>query len=232
MSDITICINDIKTYISNNRKVGIFFILMIILGGSNFLWLSKLDFWKNWEVASFVFTIIYTLYVARMFYKNNIFNDLGGNLSVWLHTITFVGAGFMALVVANDIFNILTIYIHRIAQFWGMAVISFLFAYRNGVLYSHYDTKANAISINTNRKRKILKEKYFELRDSFKNSLFMSELPITISFVILALCSTYYRLIGLDKNIIDPFFSGAVAFQMICSNAVWIFTDDPIIEEN
>lgn len=62
--------------------------------------------------------------------------------------------------------------------------------------------------------------------NGFNKLFYYSDLPITIAFGILF----GYSLKMHGNEIMDPFFSGAIAFQMILSNFLWSFFDDKVFE--
>jgi len=68
------------------------------------------------------------------------------------------------------------------------------------------------------------KNRFSGLSKDFRSAVFMSDLPLSIAFLVLTIYSIF-----IDYCIqMDYFFSGAIAFQMMASNAVWIFNDDKI----
>ena len=65
-----------------------------------------------------------------------------------------------------------------------------------------------------------------ECFSGFNKLFYYSDLPITIAFGVLLAYSIKMH----DNKIMDSFFSGAIAFQMILSNFLWSFFDDKVFE--
>lgn len=83
-----------------------------------------------------------------------------------------------------------------------------------------------------------------DLSDNFKSSVFSSDIPMLVTLIILTLytvllencspnslnsCAGYYA--GTDSTTLEFFVYGAIAFQMLFTNAVWIFNDDKFFKK-
>jgi hypothetical protein len=71
-------------------------------------------------------------------------------------------------------------------------------------------------------------EKNSKYRDSFKQSLRFSDFPVMVAFLVLWYYAHKIQSKPSLAQMMEPFFGGAVAFQMMLSNVVWLLTDDPI----
>lgn len=68
-------------------------------------------------------------------------------------------------------------------------------------------------------------------KESFLKSLQYSDFPVFITFLILwSTVIPFYN--DLHNPVLESFYGGTIAFQMIYSNIVWSFIDDPIIESH
>jgi hypothetical protein len=64
---------------------------------------------------------------------------------------------------------------------------------------------------------------------SLKKTFKYSDLPVTLAFLILLAYSYSIKSNPKLTQTMEPFFGGAVAFQMMLSNFVWAFIDEPIL---
>ena len=61
---------------------------------------------------------------------------------------------------------------------------------------------------------------------NYATNLLYSDIPVTIGFGTLLVYSYYIgNDVIKDKNL-EHFFEGAIAFQMISSNIIWMYNDD------
>lgn len=71
-----------------------------------------------------------------------------------------------------------------------------------------------------------------DLELSYTTTLKYSDIPVSIAFLILLIYSAILNFTDPMELIkMEPFFGGAVAFQMILSNIIWSFTDDKVMDD-
>lgn len=197
---------------NDNKFVLIILGLTIIWGmfGSTFLGIfgpSK-EPWKNWEDASIFFTMIYTVWLYfDGFFISAKFEGIG---------IKRTGLIVSACIALMAVVVLLIIdFIHRLdltthLQFPRYFVMVLLLI--SAALFSSIDF--------------LLGEENKDYSSGYNKIFYYSDLPITFVFAILFL----YSLMMNGNAICDPFFSGAIAFQMMLSNLLWSFMDDKVFE--
>lgn len=233
--DIISFLREIGKYFKKNIVVTIFFFITILIGATNIFGQSNQPAHKCWVLSSFVFTSGYTLVFYIFGRKNGYFKNLGGDKSVVIilvHLLLFV----ITLFIANDYFSLFRLSPGRLLTLILMFIFALLFSIVNWALHQHFHQKSNSIEItgretqdeleDLEAKRK-LKNRYSDQSRSFRSAVFMSDLPLAIAFLVLAIYSIFIN----HCSQLDYFFSGAIAFQMMASNAVWIFNDDKIFEK-
>jgi len=193
-----------------------FFVLLLgVLYG--FLGPNKGMFcFKNWENASVTTTIIY----AVVLYGYGLFGDKFDNLKklprgfviTFLVIIFFITLPFSLAFVA-DLFNLdkwaLILDVGRIAKMWLLTITALLFLFVDALM---------------------MKSEKFEEIIKFNINLKYSELPVLGVFIVLLVYSYFLGNIKITEYKLDSFFAGAVAFQMISSNIIWMQTDDKLWE--
>lgn len=190
-------------YVTKNLYFVAILIGMILWG-----WLrGGLKPWENWEHASIIGTM---LYAAGLYMKLFLDNQLSGKklalavLAVGMLLIASGLSGIPDLSIGGK-----AIYTNsRTTTMFLLFVAASLFCALDGVFATH-DGRYSV---------------------SYKNSLKFSDAPITLAFLTLWLYSMYVQSDQKLAESLDPFFSGAIAFQMILSNFVWSITDDDIID--
>lgn len=254
--DIISFLREIGRYFKKNVVVTIFFFITIIVGATNIFGLSKQPAYKCWVLSAFVFTTGYTIvFYIFGYFINGYFKNLGGNKSVAILVI-HIPLVLITLFIATPYLGIFRNTPGRLATLILMFVFAISYSIINWSLHLHFQNESDSIdapecetedkikakiakikSENTgdNTQDKIaalegilknikLKIKYSGLATDFRSTVFMSDLPLAIAFLVLTIYSIF-----IDYCIqMDYFFSGAIAFQMMASNAVWIFNDDKI----
>jgi len=102
-----------------------------------------------------------------------------------------------------------------------MAIFSLIFSFVNWLISERFK------EIAENEKNKIIKEKLSELSGNFVKGVLMSDFPAAVVFFILFL----YAIMMPRSEQMEYFFSGALAFQMMASNFIWVFNDDIIYQK-
>ena len=203
----------IRTYLLKN-----FYIVFFIFGG--LAWgMVKGDqhFWKDYEEASIVITIAYTIFLYVQMWRLNKVEK-------------------KALLLATP------------ALFFGMFFIG-ISGLTSVLGELQLGTKsASILSIDGNRQitlgllclgtlfycivnYSLSKGQGNDVKQSFIKSLQYSDFPVFITFLLLWI-TTFALKEKLDEDYVESFYGGAIAFQMIYSNIVWSFIDDPIIENH
>lgn len=232
----------------NNYIALILYVLTIIIGATNpfGVFRTQLPLHKSWIVASFLFTIGYTLYFHYAGFRHGYFENFGGikTASLILTNILLI---IIYLFIANELFNVFR-YTPNIKFALALMAFSFFtYSIMNWTIHMHFIDEKNiknkrAKGATGDEKKKFIKSaKHFQnLANDFKYSVFTSDLPITISFLFLFLYSLSLDTIVKIHNVSDIeilnngfeyFFSGAIAFQIMYSNAIWIFTDDKFFKK-
>ena|ERR1051326_207988 len=164
--------------------------------------------WQDWEEGSVVMTITYAIIVYVKLFRDD---EVDKKSILWVLPALF----FISLAAVLSIFGDGDISIKghalRSTRTWNMGLLfvgSFLFCVVDIIL-----SRSGCY------------------RNSYINSLKFSDIPVTIAFLILLI---YSWRIGRSSpelaTLMEPFFGGAVAFQMMLSNVVWSFTDDAIFD--
>ena len=217
-------ISEIEEYISKNRFMCWIFVIAIIFAITDVFFMSKLPKWKNWEIVAIGYTIVYTIIFYYKMLKKSVFHALSGYQG-FLLAFPLFGLVIYAIIMSNEFVPLLRWSTNRIVGLACITIATGSFLFINFFFYHHF----NEIAERCIEKKE--KEKFVKMKDLFRNSVFMSDLPLTIAFIILTFyCWSLYYYPGEALAEMQPFFSGAIALQMIYSNAIWIFNDDPILE--
>jgi hypothetical protein len=164
--------------------------------------------WKNWEDASIFFTWIYTFWLYMDgFFKSKKFKGLA------IETIGLIVLAVIVLlaVVVFLTFNLLHEF--NAKAFWETPRwVVMLALLLSAALFSYIDF--------------LLGEEKRDYSSGYNKIFYYSDLPITFAFIILFI----YSLKMSANTMCDPFFSGAIAFQMMLSNFLWSFMDDKVFE--
>ncbi len=217
--EIKAFLEEIVKYVKKNKTTIIFFFLAILLGATNIFGLGNEQLaYKSWELSSFVFTLGYTVAFYAFGYRNKYFKKLGGEKSIAIAIAIFILL-LIITYIANDYLNIFKQSPGRPLTLFLMFLFVFVFSMINWALHKHFDSKSQSTKV-TRRK-----ERFTDLSRDFRSAVFMSDLPLAIAFLVLFV----YYFINQAPNM-EYFFSGAIAFQMMYSNAIWIFNDDRIFE--
>ncbi len=203
----------IKKYCKKNWYIVLFLPAAIIFGMLDYFG----NYWKGFELASVLMTLIYTIILyLRMFYYSDVDKTaLRGSIIALIIGIASIVFSVILSVAEKisiklDTFSIDTIvYGSRDITLGLLCLGTLMFCVVNYKLYK------------SNTKHK----------ESFLRSLQYSDLPVFITFLIL-----WSTVVPFSKNLHDPilegFYGGTIAFQMIYSNIVWSFIDDPILESH
>ena len=191
-------LREIGRYFWKNKCVLFFFFFAVLVGATNIFGFSDQPAHKSWVLSSLVFTFGYTIAVYRYGYN--------------IHLFTFS---------PNRDWTLILIFI-----------FSLLFSVVNWAFHQHFRQKSDSIDITNSPNEENIeaknasKKKYSDLSNSFRSTVFMSDLPVTMGSLVLVIYS-----FSISYCIqMDYFFSGAIAFQMMASNGIWIFNDDIFFE--
>lgn len=170
--------------------------------------------WKNWEDAAVFFTLVYTifLYAKGFFIKDRTTNKATfEGLPLAKIGLIALGVIILAIVTTFQVFNV----IHEFrpeslfeTSRWIIILLLFLMA----AIFSWIDYLIGNAGL--------------PVSNDFMRSFYYSDLPVTFAFGILFCYSV--KMDG-ETNM-DPFFGGAIAFQMMMSNFLWSFMDDKIFD--
>ncbi len=166
--------------------------------------------YRNWENVSVTLTIIYAAVFYFCFLIEIKYEKL--NRFTRLFVVSFLGlvllitlpfsTAFFSELFNNTFLNEIASNLNkgRLCNMWLLTITAVLFLLIDIVMmYSGYDDK-----------------------DKFHINFKYSEFPVFVSFGVLLLYSYY---LGDKINMLDSFFAGAVAFQMISSNIIWLLND-------
>ena len=194
------------------------FIITIIWGFGGFSLKNDINYWKNWENACVFSTVFYTilLFITGLF---------GGRF-----------VGLIDLQVNADLKEFLKEHLKKVGTIVSSLIIIVIFAIfigKENLLL--IDIPLNRIelmalyffiSLLYLKINKILAKSNIPEKDEMKNSILYCDGPISFTFLILVI---YAMVLGSQKINdlgINPFFSGAIAFQMILSNIIWGIIDN------
>lgn len=68
-----------------------------------------------------------------------------------------------------------------------------------------------------------------KIAEAFRHSFIYSERPISVIFALLFLYAWGLGEQRIKEEAMSSFFAGAIAFQMMLSNVIWMFMDDPLL---
>jgi hypothetical protein len=208
---ITFISDDYKRFL---KKTWYIFCLILIA----FLWgVFKRDtkFWSNFEESSIILTLLYSIFIYIRLLLDKTVNKqdvlialpalLGALLLISLSVWAQVGGG-LDLKSRNG-FGI-TIESKRNITMGLLTIGTGFYLLVNFILTRNEST---------------YKEVYIK-------SIQYSDVPVAITFLLL--WASTFALNDISNEIFfDSFYGGVIAFQMIYSNIVWSFIDDPIIEK-
>jgi hypothetical protein len=210
-SPLTQIARPIADHVKNNKISLGLFVIFTVLAFTNVAGLSSAPRWRNWEICALAFTFVYTLYV---YWENrSCFKSVFGWWAMGL------GAAPLALLptsffLANNHFQWLPWHVGRATLMWLLVFMAFIFVGIDVALYkglaTDYPRKSNA----------------------FLCSMKFSDIPVLVAFAMLALYAISLGSGEIQNTHLDEFFAGAIAFQMMVSNLIWTFTDDPLLEQS
>ncbi len=196
--------------------------IITIIWGFGLFFETDILYWKNWEDACVFSTLAYTvlLYLSGMFggkFKGvidlNKGVDLGLYLKVYLKVyLKKVGAiglliifiGILAISIGKEKMVFIDIPLGRIR----IMLLYFL------ISLSYFGLNIILIKIDVPEK------------DEIVNSIKYCDGPTCITFFVLFIYAYWLGSQKINELKIDPFFSGAIAFQMILSNIIWGMMDN------
>lgn len=221
--DILALLREIDKYFIKNRFVLVFFLFSFLLGATNLFGLSDEPIHKSWIIVSLFFTFFYTIVFHGAGFKNGYFEDFGA-IKTAILILTNIFLFVVAFIISNEFHGVFRYTPKRETALALITLCFFTYAVINWIIHRHFSSKGEK-----------------ELAADFKYTVFVSDLPITISFLFLFLYSLFInRMIEMNcetteiGEVIDGFeyfFSGAIAFQIMYSNAIWIFNDDKFFKK-
>jgi|GEM_PF-3876529 len=202
--------------LTKSNKLTIVLLLGTVLYA--FIFGASGDICKVWEDAAVVATIFYgfTIYILGFYWKE--FRDLKlpeiGTIVGFLLVILALTTPFIKSLLGNHFSIVENLEIdilnpHRTLKLLYLFIIAFLFSSIDWIMI-----KQNFDTIN------------YDINFRY------SDVPVTIIFFILMLYSFYsYQIMNIANNYLDHFFEGAIAFQMMLSNIIWMYNDEEFWEE-
>lgn len=273
-------------YLSDNRTPVLILSICTIFAGTNLLnlfsQLFDLDFYlpwnKSWELWAAIATVIYSIYIHRQLKLKKHLKILDGeagskirgkNLPLILLCLAIFISSFGGF---NEWLN--NFLASRYTTFSILIIAAAVYCNLNWTLHSEFNNilpeikKKFAHADPDEEEVEYARSFYEKMSSDFYSSVFTSEIPNIITFLLLFLFyGTFKYLINngsfnietmnpIFLEILEPllnnhqdqcsqlvlkqlsitaleyFASGAIAFQMMFSNAVWVFNDDKIIEQS
>jgi hypothetical protein len=215
-TEVNLFYKDVMKRIKRKDNIIPFWILVsVIITGVFSIFSEELIKIKSntiWEICALGSTLAYTIYLHKQFYKNGYFKCLGGNSVVILILINLPFFFLTTFMFLNAFCSFI-----EIAKWFKILAITFCFicyTFFNWMFYRAFSGQSI-----TNIKTK-------KISNRFKNAVYSSDLPLTISYFILFLFSLFFSFSYEKNEQIEYFFSGAIAFKMFLSNTSWIFIDD------
>lgn len=167
-----------------------------------------------WEITALISTLIYTVFVHGILYKNGYFEHIGGNNTYYIGAVNFIFLLVIIVVIVGEINDFLS----RPLKIGMITISCILYTFVNWRLFQLFRYFKN----HGNKEMKI--------SNKFKRAVLSSDLPLTISYVFLLIIAIFLHFCGTKDQYmmmtIDYFFSGAIAFKMMLSNTSWLFIDD------
>ncbi len=188
-------------------------VLFSFLPGSWFGWPR----WFNWEIAGFFSTVIYSYYIYL------VEGMMGGSKFLLTNKRKSKIGLVITCLLLLTITTLLSLNHHTrwinteiTSKFPNITKMLFLF-----VSSIFFVIAVRLLSFGPNND---------PIAKSFRASFLYSERPICIGF---GMIFVYACLLG-EKRIteehMESFFGGAIAFQMMVSNVIWVFTDDALMK--
>jgi hypothetical protein len=187
-------------------------IFLLVLGWG-FWGVQRTDFWQSWETAAVLSTAAYSLlfYVVGFFSPSrNLFKSVVDKHIKYL--------GYLLPLMAGAVVFLLAAW--AVSHWMGDCNLQLLCIFLASLSFL-------ALSVVMSRH-----SNDSAVREDFKTSLHLNDVPVTAAFLLLLLYSVLYHWIytgqllpHMLKHLSDPpikaFIGGAIAFQMIISN--WVF---------
>ena len=199
-----------------------------LLIGALLLFVIIFPFWKGadgnygqiWEDVSVVATLTYAIII----YMWGFFGGKFGNLSDPLKGIIgFIVILLIPILSISFIIGFVRIWFPSLDGFYGeyfaiprtvkmvlLILVSILFLIVDYIMLKKADT--NKINYATN--------------------LYQGDFPVVAGFIVLGLYAFYLGDQAIETNKLNHFFEGAIAFQMIFSNIIWMYNDDEFWKSN
>lgn len=172
--------------------------------------------WFRWEAAAFVSTVLYSLYIY--FFKGMIFrpqfmlhNNRKRRIGLVVLCICFLLLA--ALLAVNGKFQWL-----NIRDFGHPTQLKMGCLWFSSILFV---ITVTLLSKGGRRDRVAI---------SFQKSLKYSDGPICVGFGLLFFYSCWLGEARIRNASMESFFAGAIAFQMMLSNIMWMFADNALVE--
>lgn len=196
-------------------------IVIIVLYG--FLNGDSSSICKNWEDISIVATLFYAITIYLYGFFNKKFSGLSENQKGFIGIIVFLIIPMISLTfifgfLKNHFNWALKIYndhliVDRVWRMGILVIVAVLFCVVDYIMWKY----ANTDKIN------------------YATNFWYSDIPVTIAFVVLlgyayylTYNPTYLATSNYSLANYEHFFEGAIAFQLILSNIVWMYNDDKL----
>lgn len=203
----------------NNRNILLFILAAILIAATNCFGIWEKPPHKGWVLVSLIVTLAYSCYFFISGQKHGWFDELGGKFSAYIILI-HIPLLLITCLICNEYLDWFTYTPTTLDTLVLMAVFSFIFSLVNWLISERFKTVAS------NEQEVCIKKKLSELSGNFYKGVFMSDFPSAVVFFILFLYA-----LAMPKPMseqMEYFFSGAIAFQMLASNFIWVFNDDII----
>lgn len=197
----------VRRYVRRNWWVILFIFIPPVLWG---ILKGDPSPWQDWEEGSVVMTITYAIIVYVKLFRDDEVDKK--SILLVLPALFFISLAAVLSIFGNSDITVKG-YVFRSTRTWNMGFLSL-----GSLLFCVVD---------------IILSRSGRYKNSYINSLKFSDIPVTIAFLILLIYSWRISQSSPElATLMEPFFGGAVAFQMMLSNVVWSFTDDAIFDLN
>jgi len=200
-------------YICLNVLPLILLLVCVVASMTKLFGYSNLSPWKNWEISALGYTLIYTIIIYVEGFRKKYFKSLVGDMGVLLG-LSVAGLFFVFLLSGNEFFHLFTFSFDRRLSMVLLLITTVLFVALDFILF------------------KALVHKHPTVSRAYFLSLKFSDVPILIAFSFLAIYAFILGKSEIDKEHMDSFFSGTIAFQMMLSNIIWTLTDDVFLDHS
>lgn len=192
--------------------------LLILSVGFSAAWPRK-PRWFNWEIAGFFSTITYSVYIylveGLIRGKKFLIRSTYRRQKIGWVVLCNLALGLATLLSLNGQTHWINIPEYRYPTAIKMGCL-----WLSSVLFA-VTVKMLGKGANNDK-----------IARSFRQSFRYSDGPICVGFGVLLLYACLLGEYRIRSDGMESFFAGAIAFQMMISNIVWLFTDNALVETN